>query len=157
QRFLSFIAGASAMLSGLEVAYEHYKGSYSRRVMYTPVALSGAMTVAGIAGFASPTAAKTVLRYTSAITLLDGIAGFYFHSRGVQRKPGGWRLPLTNIVMGPPICGPLLFGVSAYLGLIASFMRREYGSNGAHADGGAGVIPRPAHREHWAARAGLAH
>jgi len=55
QRWLSLIAGVSAVLSGIEVAYEHYKGSYSRRVMYTPVALSGAMTVAGVAGFASGT------------------------------------------------------------------------------------------------------
>ena len=125
QRWLSLIAGVSAVLSGIEVAYEHYRGSYSRRVMYTPVILSGAMAVAGIAGFASKTAAKGVLRYTSILTLADGIIGFYFHTRGIERKPGGWRLPLTNIVMGPPICGPLLFGVAAYLGLIASFLRRD--------------------------------
>ena len=31
----------------------------------------------------------------------------------------------ANIVMGPPIFAPLLFGVSAYLGLIASFLRPE--------------------------------
>ena len=47
------------------------------------------------------------------------------HVRGIARKPGGWRLPVTNIVMGPPIFAPLLFGVSAYLGLIASFLRPE--------------------------------
>ena len=150
QRCLSLIAGVSAVLSGIEVAYEHYKGSYSRRVMYTPVALSGAMTVAGVAGFANKTAATTVLRYTSLITLIDGVIGFYFHSRGIERKPGGWRLPLTNIVMGPPICGPLLFGVSAYLGLIASFLRRE-----DHAEGA--LIPVPAHERHLIARAGWPH
>lgn len=155
QRVLSLIAGASAVLTGIEVAYEHYKGSYSRRVMYTPVALSAAMSVAGAAGFASATAARTVLRWTSAITLLDGAAGFYFHSRGVERKPGGWRLPLTNIVMGPPICGPLLFGVSAYLGLIASFMRRE--DEGAENQKGGGLMPRPGHKGHWAARLGISH
>lgn len=149
QRLLSLIAGVSAVLSGIEVAYEHYKGSYSRRVMYTPVALSGAMAVAGVAGCASKTAAKTVLRYTSLVTLIDGVVGFYFHSRGIDRKPGGWRLPLTNIVMGPPICGPLLFGVSAYLGLIASFLRR--GGNET------GLIPSPAHKHHLVARVGLPH
>ena len=35
-------AGAS-VISGLEVAYEHYRGSYSRRVMYTPVILSATL------------------------------------------------------------------------------------------------------------------
>jgi hypothetical protein len=32
---------------------------------------------------------------------------------------------VANIVMGPPIFAPLLFGVSAYLGLIASFLQAE--------------------------------
>lgn len=150
QRWLSLIAGVSAVLSGLEVAYEHYKGSYSRSVMYTPVVLSGAMAAAGVAGFASKTAAKGVLRATSVVTLIDGVAGFYFHTRGIQRKPGGWRLPFTNIVMGPPICGPLLFGVSAYLGLVASFLQREDGNE-------AGLIPAPAHKQHLVARAGWPH
>jgi hypothetical protein len=150
QRWLSLISGISAVLSGIEVAYEHYRGSYSRRAMYTPVILSGAMTVAGVAGFASKTAAKSVLRYTSIVTLADGLIGFYFHTRGIERKPGGWRLPLTNIVMGPPICGPLLFGVAAYLGLMASFLRRE--------DERAKVLlPRPAHENHLVARAGSPH
>ena len=149
QRWLSLVAGASAVLSGIEVAYEHYKGSYSRRVMFTPVALSGAMAVAGVAGFASKSAAKTLLRYTSVITLADGLIGFYFHLRGVQRKPGGWRLPILNIVMGPPVCGPLLFGVAAYLGLIASYLRRDDGP-------GSPQLPGPTHGKHLAAFAGAA-
>lgn len=34
-------------------------------------------------------------------------------------------MPVGNIIMGPPIFAPLLFGITAYLGLIASFLRRE--------------------------------
>jgi hypothetical protein len=143
QRWLSLIAGLSSILSGLEVAYEHYRGGYSRRIMYTPVILSGALTGAGIGGFFSRKAARTVLPVVSAITLMDGAIGFYFHVRGIQRKPGGWRLPLTNMVMGPPIFAPLLFGVSAYLGLIATFLRRS-------GKAGKGLMPLPAHRHHWA-------
>ena len=70
-------------------------------------------------------AARTVLRWVSIATLVDGIIGFFFHVRGIARKPGGWSLPVTNIVMGPPIFAPLLFGTSAYLGLMASYLRRE--------------------------------
>ena len=125
QRSLSLIAGASSVLAGAEVAYEHYKGSYGQQIMYSPVICGGAMTIAGLLGAISSRCARTVLRWTSAITLLDGLVGFVFHCRGIARKPGGWRLPVTNIVMGPPIFAPLLFGVSAYLGLIASFLRPE--------------------------------
>lgn len=125
QRSLSLLTAATSIISGLEVAYEHYRGSYSRRVMYTPVILSGVLAVAGIAAFFSRRAASTVLRTASLVTLVDAGVGFYFHVRGIARKPGGWRLPMTNMIMGPPIFAPLLFGTSAYLGLIASYLQRE--------------------------------
>ncbi|MGB0015021.1 MAG: hypothetical protein WBQ03_25740 [Candidatus Sulfotelmatobacter sp.] len=128
QRSLSLLTAGTSIVSGLEVAYEHYRGSYSRRVMYTPVILSVLLGSAGIAGFLSGRAARTVLRWISLLTLADGAVGFYFHVRGIQRKPGGWRLPMTNMIMGPPIFAPLLFGTSAYLGLISSFLQREEAS-----------------------------
>ena len=129
QRSLALITAASSLLSGLEVAYEHYRGSYSRRVMYTPVILSGVLAAAGIAAFFSRRAARSILRSVAAITLADAFAGFYFHVRGIARKPGGWRLPMTNMIMGPPIFAPLLFGTAAYLGLIASYLQREDANN----------------------------
>jgi hypothetical protein len=124
QSWLSLIAGMSSALSGLEVGYMHYRGSFSRRVMYTPLILSAALFGAGIWAFRSHRAAKTVLPAVSALTLVDCAIGSYFHIRGIHRKPGGWRLPLTNVAMGPPIFAPLLFGTSAYLGLVASFLQR---------------------------------
>ncbi len=133
---LSLITAAASLVSGLEVAYEHYRGSYSRRVMYTPVILSGVLSAAGVAAIFSRRAAPTLLRMASAVTLVDAGAGFYFHVRGIQRKPGGWRLPMTNMIMGPPVFAPLLFGTAAYLGLIASFLQREdeQGQNGGAFD-----------------------
>lgn len=125
QRSLCLIVSATSIASGVEVSYEHYKGSYSNPVMYTPVALSGTLAGAGVMGAFSGLAARTVLRWVSVVTLADGIIGFFFHVRGIARKPGGWSLPVTNIVMGPPIFAPLLFGTSAYLGLMASYLRRE--------------------------------
>ena len=131
-RSMALLVAGTSLVSGLEVGYEHYKGSYSNPVMYSPVILSGILTVAGISAFFSRRAAETFLRYTSYVTLIDGVIGFGFHVRGVARKPGGWRMPITNIVMGPPLFAPLLFGTSAYLGVIASYLRREedYGTWG---------------------------
>ena len=129
QRSLSLLTAATSVVSGLEVAYEHYRGSYSRRVMYTPVILSGVLAVAGVAAFFSRRAARTALRSASLVTLADAAVGFYFHVRGIHRKPGGWRFPMTNMIMGPPIFAPLLFGTSAYLGLIASYLQREEDSD----------------------------
>src|ERR1700761_2806508 len=125
QRSLCLIVSVTSVASGLEVGYEHYKGSYSNPVMYTPVLLSGSLAVAGLLGVFSGVAARTALRLISIVTLADGIIGFCFHVRGVARKPGGWSLPVTNVVMGPPIFAPLLFGTSAYLGWMASYLRPE--------------------------------
>jgi hypothetical protein len=135
QRSLSLLTAATSVASGLEVAYEHYRGSYSRRVMYTPVILSVLLAGAGLAGFFSRRAARGILRLVSAVTLVDAGVGFYFHTRGIHRKPGGWRLPMTNIIMGPPIFAPLLFGTSAYLGLIASYLQREESTGAASTSG----------------------
>ena len=135
QRSLSLLTAATSFVSGLEVAYEHYRGSYSRRVMYTPVILSVLLAGAGLAGFFSRRAARGILRLGSAVTLVDAGVGFYFHIRGIHRKPGGWRLPMTNMIMGPPIFAPLLFGTSAYLGLIASYLQREESTGAASTSG----------------------
>jgi hypothetical protein len=125
QRSLSFVVATTSVASGLEVSYEHYKGSYSNPVMYTPVVLSGALAGAALLGALNAWSARVLLRWVSIVTLADGVVGFFFHVRGIARKPGGWTLPVTNIVMGPPIFAPLLFGTSAYLGLLASYLRRE--------------------------------
>ena len=145
QRWLALMAGASSVLSGLEVAYEHYRGGYSRRIMVTPVILSGALAIAGVAGFRNARAARTVLPIVSAVTAADALIGFYFHVRGIARKPGGWRLPVANIVMGPPIFAPLLFATSAYLGIVASQLKRSDEHEGVS-------LPYAAHPLHWATR-----
>jgi hypothetical protein len=133
QRSLSLITAFSALLGGLEVTYEHYIGSYSQRIMYTPVILSPMLVIAAVWGAISRRAARSVLPLVSLITVIDGIVGFIFHIRGIHRKPGGWRIPIFNIVMGPPLLAPILFGTSGFLGLIASFLRRE--------DDPAGTLP----------------
>ncbi len=125
QRSMSLLVVGTSLVSGFEVGYEHYRGSYSNPVMYTPVILSEVLTAAGACAFFSRKMAKTFLRYAAWATLIDGFIGFGFHIRGIARKPGGWRMPIVNIVMGPPLFAPLLFGTSAYLGVIASYLQRE--------------------------------
>jgi hypothetical protein len=127
QRSLALVAGGSGLLSGIEVTLEHYKGSFGQRVMYSPVILSFILFGAGVAGGINPRIAKTLLPVASIAMLADGLIGFGFHVRGIARKPGGWRLPVTNIVMGPPVFAPLLLGIGGYLGLIASKLKPETG------------------------------
>ncbi len=128
QRSLCLIVATTSVASGLEVGYEHYKGSYSNPVMYTPVILSGALAGASLFAVFSRVAARTVLRYVSIVTLADGIIGFFFHLRGIARKPGGWSLPVTNIVNGSADFCPAAFRhkrLSRAHGLVPASRRRS--------------------------------
>ena len=51
----------------------------------------------------------------------------YFHLRGIARKPGGFREPTYNLVMGPPALAPGALTMVGGLGLMAAVMRREKG------------------------------
>ncbi len=125
QRSLSLITAFASLLSGLEVTYEHYIGSYSQRIMYTPVILSASLLITSIWAVFNRWVARVLMPIVSVLNMLDGLIGFFLHIRGIHRKPGGWRIPVFNIVMGPPILAPLLFMSSGFLGFITAFLRRE--------------------------------
>ena len=63
---------ASALPLGLEIYFEHYRGSFGNKWMWTPVALSPLLTAAGLAGVVSERAARTVLPAVSALYCSTG-------------------------------------------------------------------------------------
>jgi hypothetical protein len=125
QRLLSAATAASALPLGAEIYVNHYGGSFGNRWMWTPVLLSPGLSAAGVAGVVSERAARTVLPAVSALFVLDGAAGVYFHLRGIARKPGGFREASYNLVMGPPALAPGSLAMVGALGLVAAIMRRE--------------------------------
>ncbi|HWF54552.1 MAG TPA: hypothetical protein VG223_08000 [Solirubrobacteraceae bacterium] len=127
QKLLSAATAASALPIGAEIYLNHYGGSFGNRWMWTPVALSPALAAAGIAGVVSERAARTVLPAVSAAFVLDGLAGMFFHLRGIARKPGGFREASYNLVMGPPALAPGSLAMIGAIGIMAGVMRREEG------------------------------
>jgi hypothetical protein len=125
QRSLSAATAFSALPLGLEIYFEHFRGSFGDKWMWTPVVLSPALTVAGVAGVRSERAAKTWLPALSALYCLDGLIGVVTHVRGVARKPGGFDEPLFNIVMGPPLLAPGSLALVGGMGLAAAAFGRE--------------------------------
>ena len=102
QRLLSAVTAASALPLGVEIYLNHYGGSFGNRWMWTPIALSPALTAAGVAGYASPRAATTVLPAVSALVVLDGALG-----------------------VGPPALAPGSLTLIGGLGMAAALARRE--------------------------------
>ena len=125
QRTLAAATAASALPLGLEIYFEHFRGSFGDKWMWTPVVLSPALTAAGIAGVRSERAAKTWLPAISALYCADGLIGVITHMRGVARKPGGWKHASYNVPMGPPIAAPGLMCIVGGMGLLAAVLRRE--------------------------------
>ena len=125
QRLLSAATAASALPLGAEIYVNHYGGSFGNRWMWSPVLLAPAVTAAGIAGVISERAARTVLPAMSIAFALNGLAGEYFHLRGIARKPGGFREASYNLVMGPPALAPGSLAMVGGLGVMAAIMRRE--------------------------------
>src|SRR4051812_42849199 len=125
QRLLSGATAASALPLGVEIYVNHYGGSFGNKWMWTPVALSPALSAAGVAGVMSQRAATTVLPALSALFFLDGAAGVFFHLRGAYRKPGGFKEATYNIGTGPPALAPGALTMVGGLGLAAALPRRE--------------------------------
>lgn len=125
ERTLSGLTAAAALITSLEVFLEHYRASFGNKVMWSPVLVAPPVVVSGIAGVFSRRWAKTALPLSSAVYLLDGLAGEFFHGRGVHRRPGGWHEPTYNVPMGPPLLAPGLMAVVGAMGLLAALLRRE--------------------------------
>ncbi len=125
ERALSGLTAAAALITTAEVYIEQYKASFGNRWMWSPVLVTPPVVIAGIGGVFSRRWAKTALPVAAALYTLDGLAGEYFHARGVARKPGGWRLASYNVPMGPPIAAPGLMSIVGGMGLLAAILRRE--------------------------------
>lgn len=125
QRTLSATTAASVIPLAFEVYLEHYKGSFGDKWEWAPIACTPPVVAAGVAGVFSERAARTVLPAASALYALNGVIGTFLHVRGVQRKPGGFREPTYNLVMGPPLLAPGSLALVGGLGVLAGVVRRE--------------------------------
>jgi hypothetical protein len=124
QRVLALVSAVFAVLAGGEAYAEHLRGSFNRRVMWTPVWLTPPMVAAAVGAAASQRIAETVLPVAAVVTFLDGLLGFLLHLQGIQRMPGGFRNLQFNFTMGPPLFAPLLFSSVGLLGFLAALLRR---------------------------------
>jgi hypothetical protein len=125
QKMLAAATAFSAPPLALEIYLEHYKGSFGDKWMWTPIWLTPPLTAAGIAGFVSPKAARTVLPLFGALYALDGLIGVYTHFRGVEKRPGGFDEAHYNLVMGPPLLAPGSLAMVGGMGVLAAIVKRE--------------------------------
>src|SRR6476469_656030 len=124
ERTLSALTAAGALVTAVEIYFEHDSASFGNKLMWLPVALGPVGAAAGVAGFFSHRMAKTALPVASAAIVVNGLQGTYLHARGIAQKPGGWRNARYNMEMGPPLLAPLLVTMVGGMGLLAAVLRR---------------------------------
>lgn len=125
ERSLAVLTAGGAIVTTVEIFFEHDRASFGNNWMWAPVILGPVGAVAGIAGFASHRAAKTFLPLASATIVANGLQGLWLHGRGIKQKPGGWKNFRYNMEMGPPLMAPLLVTLVGGMGLLAAVLRRE--------------------------------
>ena len=125
ERAMSALTAVGAVVTAGEIFFEHDRASFGNRMMWVPVALGPVEAAAGIAGFLSRLAAKTLLPLASLAIVANGVQGTYLHVRGIAQRPGGWSLARYNVEMGPPLLAPLLMSMVGGMGLLAAVLRRE--------------------------------
>ena len=125
QKLLAATTAMSAPALGLEIYFEHYKASFGDKWMWTPLVLTPPLTAAGVAGFSSEKAARTLLPAVSALYFADGLIGVLTHIQGVRKRPGGFKEAHYNLVMGPPLLAPGSLCLVGALGIAAAIVKRE--------------------------------
>jgi hypothetical protein len=123
ERSLSALTAAGAAVTTAEIYLSHDGASFGNKMMYWPIIVVPTAVPAGVAGFFSRRAARTVLPAASALIVINGLQGAYLHLRGICQRPGG--LTKYNMESGPPAFAPLLASLVGGMGLLAALLRRE--------------------------------
>ena len=125
QKLLAVTTAMSAPALGAEIYFEHYKGSFGDKWMWTPLVLTPPLTGAAVAGVLSERAARTVLPAVSVLYALDGLVGIVTHIQGLRKRPGGLKEAHYNLVMGPPLLAPGSLCLVGAFGIAAALVERE--------------------------------
>ncbi len=127
QMKMAAMAAAFSLLTGGEAYFEHLRGSFNKKVMWTPVIVAPLAAAAGLGALKSEQTAQGPLAWVSGAALAAGLAGGLFHFQGIRRMPGGLSNLRFNFTMGPPLFAPLLLSMVGLLGITASLLRRRRG------------------------------
>ena len=126
RRLVAGIRAANVAAYGLlamEAGWEHRKGEFHNRAMFTPVTLGPALMAVHAVAAAGVRPARAVEGPLSALAVGAGFVGFGFHVRNVLRRRGG--LSLQNLFYGPPTVAPLGLTGQGVLGVLAAIFDRR--------------------------------
>jgi len=120
RNFFFLFIGAAYLLVWIQVILFHWRGAFRSRLMWGPVVLSPVLSAAGVLyAFLQGGPMDLLLVIVYALGALEGLAGTYYHFRGVRSYIGGWTL--RNFMVGPPVILTFIFMVLSIAALLVYF------------------------------------
>ena len=110
---------AAVMYTGiwLQLSLFHRAGAFKHWAMYVPVIVTPLFAGGAVLGMV---VREDVWGWIAAILLglgvLEGLAGLYYHLRGIRSQIGGFSM--RNLLSGPPPILPLAYALIGVVGLI---------------------------------------
>ena len=118
--FILFI-GAAYLLVWIQVILFHWRGAFRSKVMWGPVMFTPVLAAIGILyAFFQGGFMDLLLVAIFGLGALEGLAGTYYHFRGVRSYIGGWTL--RNFMVGPPVILALIYMVLSLAVLMVYFL-----------------------------------
>jgi hypothetical protein len=101
----------------VQLALYHWAGAFRRWEMYPPVFVTPVIIVCILLGVLSRDGILGWVAFGALVLgTVEGLAGFFLHTRGVLAQVGG--LTVRNLMAGPPPVLPLAYSLVGVLGLI---------------------------------------
>lgn len=120
ERWSILFVSLAFLMIGVQVFLFHYRQNFHNKVMWTPVIEAPIIFISGIVLVMFRTdIAATIWVWLMYIAVFSGLTGFYFHTRGLGKRVGGYEL--RNFLIGPPIMLPLILSALGGFGLIAIY------------------------------------
>ncbi|HZG77561.1 MAG TPA: hypothetical protein VEZ72_17035 [Paenibacillus sp.] len=122
ERWSILFVAISFLLIGVQVFLFHYRQNFHNKAMWTPVIEAPIVFISGIVFVMYRTdAAATVWVWLMYIAVVSGFVGFYYHTRGLGKRVGGYEL--RNFLIGPPTLLPLMLSALGAFGLLAVYAK----------------------------------
>jgi hypothetical protein len=103
-------------------AVEHYRGSFHKKAMYLPLAISAQTLVAGFHGSVARNGwADTRREASHQLAVVNGAAGIGFHFYNIAKRPGG--ISWLNLFYAAPFGAPAALSLSGLFGLLSERIR----------------------------------
>ncbi|QGG47529.1 hypothetical protein [Heliorestis convoluta] len=118
ERYLILFTSIAFLVMALQTTLFHYRQNFRHWAMWGPTI---GLPLVAIVGFLLTWRDLTLFRWLFLILLVieiaSGLAGFYYHGKGISQRVGGW--DINNVMVGPPPLLPLMVSGLSILGLLA--------------------------------------